>query len=104
MGVADVDALAELNRAQDVGNEPVFCPIAAANDVARTSACQRNRVFAMLCHVKEGMSVRGGHQLGAAFAAAVRVKPAHRLVFTVAPDPLFVVVALVGGHVDNRPH
>ena len=41
VGVADVDALAILNSAQDVWNKPVFGPIAAAGDEAVLWALRR---------------------------------------------------------------
>ena len=46
----------------------------------------------------------GGHELRAALGAGVGVVAAHRLVLAVAPLPLAVLVALVGGDVDDHAH
>ncbi len=51
--------------------------------------------------MKERAAIGGGDQLGAAFAAAVGIVSAHRLVLAIGPVPLLILVALVAGDDDD---
>ena len=84
---------------QGVGHQPVGRPIAAADHVAGASGADRDARLG-----QERRAVGRGHQFRTGLAAAVRVVAAHRLVFTVAPDPFAVLVALVGGDIDDGAH
>src|SRR4051812_25482740 len=65
-------------RAHQVWDQPVFCPIAAADYVAGASARD--------LHIgirKKGLPVRRRHDLSARFAAGVRIETPERLRFAV---------------------
>ena len=104
VGVADVDALAGFDGAQDVWNKPVLGPISATDNVACPSCCQGDLMFTVFRCIEERVAIGCRDQFGAAFAAAVRVEAAHGFVLTVTPHPFFVLVALVGGDVDDGTH
>ena len=82
--------------AQEIRNQPIRRPVAAADDVAGTGAGQMDAGC-----VEEGGAVSGGDQFGTGLAAGIGIGAAHGFVFAVGPDPFAVVVALVGGDVDH---
>ena len=87
---------AALQCAQDVRHQSVCCPVTAANHVAGASRGQADAGL-----LQKGLAVRAADQLCTALAVGVGVVATHGLVFSVAPDPFLVLVALVGGDVDN---
>ena len=98
MWVANYHRLLIFKGFQNVGDQPVFSPIAPAYYVTCAHTGQSGRARC----AKKRFSICTGHQFSAALAVAIRVVPAHRFVFTVAPFPFAVLVALVGGYVHNR--
>ena len=97
--VADLDDVAARGAAHDVGNEPVFRPVAAADDVARARARHADAAL-----FEERAPIGGRHELGRALAGAVRVVTTHRVGLAVRLDLLAVLVALVTGDDHDRAH
>src|SRR6266404_3882520 len=83
------------NRAYDVGNEAIGRPVTAADYVTGTSASEGDAVLAVRQGIEERIAVRRCYEFGTPFTVAVRIVTPHRLIFTIAPQPLFVFVALV---------
>src|SRR5262245_54724432 len=90
--IPDPNLLSGPDGPQDIRDKPVFCKISSADDVSRPGASHRQVV---------GAPVRRSDQFRAAFAVAIGIEAPHRLVFAISPDPLPILVALVGGHVDD---
>src|SRR6185369_9851978 len=44
-GRADLERLAVLRRAREIGNEPILGPIAAADDITRAHGCNQGTVW-----------------------------------------------------------
>jgi len=116
MGAADADGLPAAEGADAVGNEAVCAPVTTANDVARpcggsaeSGTARRNlgtrsQFLTKLGHVprfKEGLQISAENELRTTFGGAVGIMTAHRVVFSVAPDPFPVFIAFVAGDVDQ---
>ena len=104
VGVADVDRTAFCDGAHDIRNEPVVCPIAAADDVARPAGSDRHAMLFVFIRMEVGVAVCGRHQFCAALAAGVGIVTAHRFILAVAPCPFAVLVTLIGGDIHHRLH
>ena len=101
LGIADDHRLAGRPGAHDVRQQTVERPIAAADDVSGTRRGHRDRVPGAAIGMEERPAIGGGYQFGAAFAAAVRIVAAHRLVLTIGPVPFLIFVALIAGDDDD---
>ena len=119
MGAADADGLPAAEGADAVGNEAVCAPVTTANDVARPGGSgaesgtarrnlgTRSQFLTKLGHVprfrlrKEGLQISAENKFRATFGGAVGVVAAHRIIFSVAPDPFPVFIAFVAGDVDQ---
>jgi len=99
MGAADADGLPAAEGADAVGNEAVCAPVATADDVARPCGGGAESGTARLR--KEGLQISAENKFRATFGGAVGVVAAHRIIFSVAPDPFPVFIAFVAGDVDQ---
>ena len=104
VGIADTDRFACQERPDDVGDQPIACPVAAADDIAGPGRGKSDSMFGIAAGIEEGSAIGGGDQFRAALAVRIRIIAAKRFVFAVPPDPFPVFVALVGGDVDDRPY
>ena len=99
--VADADGLAGLEAADEVGDEAVGGPVAAADDVAGAGGGEGDCVLGKLATREIGLAVGGGDDLGAGLGAGVGIVAAERIGLAVGPEPFLVLVALVGGDDDD---
>ncbi len=95
---------AQSESRENVGDQSVSRPVAAANHVPCTHGRQGHAILTIFIGFEKRVAIGRGHELSAALATAVGVVAAHRLVLTVGPDPFLVLVALVGGHIDHGAH
>ncbi|MNZ71465.1 hypothetical protein D3C78_898280 [compost metagenome] len=95
--VANDYRLAFFKSSENVRNQAILGPITTTDYVTCTGRSQSGGTL----RIEERLSVGGCQQLHAALAVAVRIMPTHRLVFTIAPLPLAVLITLVGGDIDN---
>ena len=86
--------------ANDVRNQPIIRPVAAADDIAGARSGDQGCVLRR----KKGLAVAGYDELGRGFRGAVGVVSAKRIVLAVAPRPFMVLVDLVGRHHDDGLH
>ncbi len=104
VGAADADGLAGEEAADEVGDEAVGGPVAAADDVAGACGGDGAVVVGDAVDGEVTLAEGGGDDLGAGLGAGVGVVAAERVGFAVAPEPLFVFVALVGGDAYHGSH
>jgi hypothetical protein len=95
---ADHRRLARLERADQIGHQPVERPVAAADHVAGAHGGEQRAALRR----EVGTPIRRDRQLGRALAAAVGVVSAHRVGLAIGPDPFAILVAFVGGDADQR--
>jgi hypothetical protein len=86
------------DTADDVGDDSVLCPIAAADHVASSSRRHGDSF------TQERLTISLRDEFRARFAGAVRIATAERVRFTIAPAPLVIFVALVGRDDQSDPH
>ena len=98
---ADQDGFAGAESADEVGDEAIAGPVAASDDVARTSGGEQDAMPVGRLMLKERRAVRGADDLRASFAAAIGIVSAERICFAISPVPLTVLVALVRGDDDR---
>ena len=96
IGVAHDDGFARHEGSHGVGDDPVGCPVATADDVAGAGRCCCRPVG------EEALAVRGRDQLRAALAGAVRIAAAHGVRLSERPIVFVVLVALVAGDDHDR--
>ena len=84
-GAADADGLACEEAADEVGDEAVGGPVAAADDVAGARGGEGDAVFGELVDGEEGLAVGGGDDLGAGLGAGVGVVAAEGVGLAVGP-------------------
>src|SRR5690349_15358340 len=100
-GIANHRPLSAVRCASEIGYQTIARPIATSDDVTRTrrrEARSRRGLF------KEGLAEGRAHELRARLAAAVRVESAKRIVFAITPDPVAILVTLIGGSDHDRPN
>ncbi len=95
--IADSEDLAAIGRANDVRDQPVLGPVAAADDVARPDARHPDVT-------REGLAPGVRHQLNAGLGGAIGVGAAELVGFAIAPIPFAVLVHLVGRRGNDRTH
>ena len=101
-GVAHRDGLAVLQVADAVWDDAVFCPVAAADDVAGAGGGDADsRRLARVRRVEIGAAIGGDGQLGGGLAGAIGVVAAEGVILAVGAEPFAVFVALVGGDTDR---
>ena len=104
VGPANADRLAGEKAANEIGDEAIDGPVAATDDIAGASGGDG---YAMTVGLAEGVDGKvrlaegGADDLGAGLAAGVGVVAAERIGLAVGPDPLLVLVTLVGGDGDD---
>ena len=95
-GVAHGDGLAGLEGAHGIGDDAVFGPVAAADDIAGAGAGDADAVA-----FEERFAPGGDGEFGAGLARAVGIVAAERVFLAIAVVPLAVFVALVRGDEDG---
>ena len=84
VGAADADGLAGEEAADEVGDEAVGGPVAAADDVAGAGGGDGDVVLGEFGDGEVGLAVGGGDDLGAGLGAGVGVVAAEGIGFAVA--------------------
>src|ERR1017187_8070126 len=98
---ANAYRLAGDETADQVGNEGIGRPVAAADDVAGARGGEGDLVLSEAGDGEVGLAEGCGDNLGAGLGAGVGVVAAQGIGLAVGPDPLAVFVALVGGDADD---
>ncbi len=101
---ANVHGLARQESAHQVRNQPVLRPVPAADDVPRARRRQRTAMLGLQGSREVALPVRRRHNLRAGLRAGVRIVAAQRIDLAIPPQPLLVLIALVGGHIQHRAH
>ena len=98
MRIAHANGLVAGKRPNNVWHNAIRRPVASTYDVTCAGA---GHIRARRGAMKEAATISGGHQLGAAFAAAVWIVAAHGLVFAIGLGTFAILVALVAGDADD---
>ena len=104
MWIPQYYVMAADHRSNQVWNQAIFCPIAAPDHVSSPGCRHRYPMLRIVTFIEEGVSIRSSHQFRAAFAAAVWIITTHRLIFSIAPNPITVLVAFIRCDSDNCSH
>ncbi|KMN35835.1 hypothetical protein VI26_09635 [Chromobacterium sp. LK1] len=99
MWIANLNGMLFFQSTKDVRHQPIQCPIATTNDIA----CSRRR-HGNAFILEKGLSIGTTHQFSTTLAIRIRIITAHRLVFSIAPEPFLVLVAFVSGDIDDCPN
>src|SRR5690349_21497938 len=87
-----------------IRDKPILRPIAASDHVTGSRAGNRDAPSGRRWLREKRTAISGGDELCTTFAARIRIVAAHRLVFTVTPQPLPVLIALVTRNDDGSSH
>ncbi len=101
VGVADLQGLAAGEGTHDVGDETIGGPVASADHVAGASRGDGDVMLGVFRGVEEGIAPGTGDDLGAGLRGTVGIVSAERIALAIRPDPLLVLVALVGSDDDD---
>ena len=96
LGIAQGEGLAPGGRADEVGNQAIDRPVAAADDIAGAGAGQANAPVR-----EKPLGVSGGDQFLARLGGAVGIVAAERIVFAEGRAAPVVGVDLVAGDHDD---
>ena len=94
---AQRDRLVSRHRTNEVRNDPVSRPVAAADDIAASCIRDQDAVAAL----GQRRAIGGCDQFGAGFGSAVGILAAERVLLAIAPHPILVAINLVGGDADD---
>src|SRR5712692_1220895 len=94
MWISDRHVLAAENSADQVRDECVRGPIAAANYVT-SSGRTHSRLRLVVCINKERIAIRGRDQFRSRLAARIWIKTAQPVGLTIRLECLFILIALV---------
>jgi hypothetical protein len=100
----NADGLAGEEAAHQVGQQAIAGPVAATDDVAGSGSGEGDAVTIESVDGKVGLAEGSADDLGAGLAAGVGIVAAEWIGLAVGPDPLLVLVALVGGDGDDGAH
>lgn len=90
--------LAPLEGTDQVREQPVKRPVAAANDIARAHRRQRHAALANGPDRKERPAIGRKNLFGTALRTGIGVLSPHRIALTTGPDPFAVLVTLGDGY------
>src|SRR5712691_7081584 len=101
LGTAYPERFMVQRRPYEIRYEAVVCPVSPADDVTGARRGKAGRVRAIRAAPEERASICSNHEFGTSLAAAVRIVPAHGVVFPIAFILFPVFVALVAGDADH---
>ena len=94
MWISYDNGFARSSRPYTVGDNPICCKIAAADDIS--CAGGGNGAASVL---KKGLFIAVGHKFGAGFTVGIGVIAVQIVTFPVAVFPLFIFINLIRGDV-----
>src|SRR6187402_3049608 len=92
VGTADPNVFLREKAADEVGNEAIVGPVAAADDVSSAACRDAAAMLGEFAGMKEALAVGGSDDLRAGLGGAVGIVTAKRIGFAIAPHPFFVLV------------
>src|SRR5712691_8956714 len=85
-----------------IGNELMWRPVAAANDISRTGARKTNLAMVLFVTRKVRLAKGVCDQFCTGLATGVWIATAKRILFAITPDPAAVLVDLVRCDIHHR--
>src|SRR6202000_1395104 len=95
--ISDRNGFVVLQGPDQIGDNPVFCPVAAANHVSGSCRYDGFSMFRIFLCIEKGITIAIDDNLRTGLAGAVRIITSQFIGFAVGIGPFIVMVYLIGG-------